>query len=172
MNSYEGRYFYLAVVIVVSLLTITLFGNRYVNKVSWQQITRITDRTAVNDRLDQMLESVDSMEALIYQQLMEPGSVGNTAFANATQNLSDNLLHLSKTPLHESDQVVQRTVETLSGATNGLTEKIERFETISSDIQNRFHRIGIGNFVDQVTVLIRHILGDIRETILFKNVGG
>ena len=138
VSSYQGRYFYLAILIGFSLLMITLIGNRYVDEVSRQQVSHFTNRSIATNHLSKVQSSMRDIEEEFYWKLLEPGGPQGNQLTDGIRELQERLKEFREVSVKSQDPIFLDSIAWLQSLTTTLATNTASFLHISSDIERRF----------------------------------
>ena len=138
ISSYQGRYFYLALLVVIALMIITVLGNRYVNQISQQQINHYTNRSITTKHPSQIQSSIRDIEDQFYWQLLEPGASQNSRFIKNIDGLQHDLTAFYRASESLEDPIFLDSIAWLQSLSETLSRNASSFVHISGDIRERF----------------------------------
>lgn len=138
VSSYQGRYFYLSVILVSILIALAIFGHQYVQRISKQQVERIQARSSAVASIYQIHELVRDLDDWLRWQIIEPGNTGTNSLEHQFIGLKQHLQTFKNQAYTQQNHALQQTAKTLQQEFNKLSDSSRQFAHISIDIRKRF----------------------------------
>ncbi|WP_457665699.1 EAL domain-containing protein [Thiolapillus sp.] len=144
LASYQGQYFYMALVLIMVLIFFAWMGLQYVRSTSSEQISRIGMRAEIEQETGALLQELREIQGLLGNQLIEPGKKSGSEIRNLLQDMESKFAALSEkvSELDEGgDQQLQELVPV--GKLSDFRNEITSFLHISGNSILRFPGIYI-----------------------------
>ncbi len=138
INSYQGRYFYLALILVCILIAVAAIGNQYVQSISSQQVERIQIRSAVATSISGIQQTIRGIDDWLDWQIINPGQVDLGILEGKFEHLGEQLQVFGNLRYTQEHQTLQQTRNILQQEIDKLIQNSRRFARISGDILQRF----------------------------------
>lgn len=138
IHSYQGRYFYLALILVCILIAVAAVGNQYVQSISSQQVERIQIRSAATTSISEIQRSIREVDNWLDWQIMNPGQINTSILEKKFAELDKQLLVFGNLEYTQEHQTLQQTRRILQQEINKLTQDSREFARISDNILDRF----------------------------------
>ncbi len=103
LASYQGQYFYMALVLIAVLISSAWVGQHYVNHASEEQINRIAVRAQAEKETGKLLWELQEIQEWLGNQLIEPGTQSSNQLHLLTQALEKHFAELARS-MQELDQ--------------------------------------------------------------------
>ena len=144
LASYQGQYFYMALVLIMVLIFFAWMGLQYVKTTSGEQISRIGMRAEIEQETGALLQELREIQGLLGNQLIEPGKRSGSEIRNLLRNMENRFAALSEkvSELNEGgDQHLQEFIPV--GKLSDFRNEITSFLHISGNSILRFPGIYI-----------------------------
>jgi len=138
ISSYQGRYFYLALILVSILIAIAAIGNQYVQRISNQQVERIKARSAATASIYRIHELIRELDDWLRWQITEPSNTEIKALEHQFISLEQQLLTFKNLSYTRHNHALQQTAKILQQEISRLSDSSMQFAHISVDIKKRF----------------------------------
>jgi len=144
LASYQGQYFYMALVLIMVLIFFAWMGLQYVKTTSGEQISRIGMRAEIEQETGALLQELREIQGLLGNQLIEPGKRSGSEIRNLLRDMENRFAALSEklSELNEGgDQHLQEFIPV--GKLSDFRNEITSFLHISGNSILRFPGIYI-----------------------------
>lgn len=96
LASYQGQYFYMALILIVVLISIAWVGQKYVHETSGEQIQRIATRALAEKETGKLLQELQEIQDWLGNQLIQPGSQPGSQLRARIQALETHFAELTE----------------------------------------------------------------------------
>lgn len=95
LASYQGQYFYMALVLIMVLVAFAWVGLQYVKTTSGEQILRINMRAEIEEEVDALLQELRDIQGVLGNHLIEPGKRSGSDIRHRLQDIENKFAAVS-----------------------------------------------------------------------------
>lgn len=112
LASYQGQYFYVALILIAVLVSVAWFGQKYVRETSDEQVQHITTRALAEKETGTLLQELQEIQDWLGNQLIQPGFQSGGQLRNRIQALETHFADLTEKihALNQDGQLLQEQI--------------------------------------------------------------
>lgn len=112
LASYQGQYLYMALVLIVVLISIAWVGQRHVSQTSGEQIQRIAMRSLTGKDTSKLLRELQAIQDWLGSQLIQPGGQSGSRLRQRIRTLENHFSELAESigDLNNGDGLLQELI--------------------------------------------------------------
>ncbi len=143
LASYQGQYLYMALALIVVLISIAWVGQKHVSQTSEKQINRIAMRAETEKEMGKSLRELQEIQDWLGNQLIQPGKQSGTRLRQRIQTLEEHFAALAERlrTLNNGDELLEELIPSTKLAR--FKSSVTAFLQISSNNILRFPGIYI-----------------------------